>query len=151
LFNVSVADDPPVAEKIFLSLQKVANGNPRVHCIAVSHSDKDSTDRWLESVGGAQNVEIIVDDGRKMYAAYGLGTSSWWHVLSPWSMSSVFKLGREEGIWNRPTESGSRWQSAGLFAVNADGTVVYAHPAKQADDMGDLDEALMSLSIPAKL
>ena len=57
----------------------------------------------------------------------------------------MFRLGRSEEIWNRPTESGSRWQTAGLFAVDGNGVVRYAHVAQAADDRGDLDEALTKL------
>jgi len=96
-------------------------------------------------VGGPGKVEVIVDHERTLYGAYGLGVSSFWHVLNPWSMASVVHLGRSESIWNRPTESGSRWQTAGLFAVVEDGTIEYAHAAVAADDMGDLDGAVQAL------
>jgi len=129
----------------------MAEDNRDVHWIAVSHSDQPSTDRWVESVGGTGNVEVIVDHERKIYAAYGLGVSSWWHVLNPWSMANVFKLGRQEKIWNRPTESGSRWQTAGVFAVDASGVVRYSHPAQTTDDLGDLQEAVTSVRRGSKL
>ncbi|PBP28746.1 hypothetical protein BUE80_DR000275, partial [Diplocarpon rosae] len=32
----------------------------------------------------------------------------------------AYALGKREGIWNRPTESGSRWQTAGSFAVDGE-------------------------------
>ena len=117
----------------------------------MSHSEKGHTHKWLESVGGAGDVDIIVDDQRQIYAAYGLGVSSFWHVLNPWSMSAVFKLGRGDNIWNRPTESGSRWQTAGLYGVDASGTIRYSHPSQATDDLGDFDEALRSLEVAAKL
>lgn len=140
-----------VAEKMLLSLRQIAKENKDVHCIAVSHSDQDSTNRWLESVGGPNDIQVIVDDARAIYAAYGLGVSSWWHVLSPWSLGSIFKLGREENIWNRPTESGSRWQTAGVFAIDAEGLIRYSHPAQSADDVGDLKAALKSIKSASKL
>jgi hypothetical protein len=105
----------------------------------------------VESVGGSDNVQIIVDEARAMYAVFGLGVSSWWHVLNPWSMANVFKMGREENIWNRPTESGSRWQTAGVFAVDASGIVQYSHPAQTTDDLGDLQTALASIRSVSKL
>ena len=142
---------PVVAEKTFLSLRKIADSNKDVHCIAVSHSDPDSTNRWVESVGGSGDVQVIVDSERKIYAAYGLGVTGFWHVLNPWSMATVFKLGREEKIWNRPTESGSRWQSAGEFAVDGSGIVRFSHPAQTTDDMADLQSALKSVKSASKL
>ena len=134
-----------------MSLRQIASDNKDVTCIAVSHSEKEHTDKWLESVGGANAVEVIVDDQRQIYAAYGLGVSSFWHVLNPWSMSAVFKLGRGDNIWNRPTESGSRWQTAGVYGVDASGTIRYSHPSQATDDRGDFDEALRSLQTAAKL
>ena len=132
-----------------MALRKVAAANKDVHCVAVSHSDQESTDRWVESVGGPGDVRVIVDHSRNIYAAFGLGVSSWWHVLNPWSMATVFKLGREEKIWNRPTESGSRWQTAGEFAVDSSGVVHYSHPAQTTDDLADFQAALRSVkSIP---
>lgn len=66
-------------------------------------------------------------------------------------MSQVFRLGREQNIWNRPTESGSRWQTSGVYAVDAAGTVRYSHPSQTTDDLGDFEEALKSLNQEAKL
>ena len=57
-------------------------------------------------------------------------------------MLSVFKLGREEGIWNKPTESGNRWQTAGSFGVDGRGVVKWSHPAQSADDIPDFEEGL---------
>jgi peroxiredoxin len=137
-----------VAEQTLLSLRKIAEARSDVHCIAISHSDKASTDKWLQAVGGAGNVEIIVDHERKLYGQYGLGVSSAWHVLSPWSMGDVFKLARNEKIVNRPTESGTRWQTAGTFAVDASGEIQYVQVATQASDNGNFEKALKSLGKP---
>ena len=119
--------------------------------MAVSHSAEDSTARWVESVGGAGSIKVIVDSERKVYGHYGLGISSFWSVLNPWSMAEVFKLGRNQNIWNRPTESGSRWQSAGLFAVDSQGIVRYSHPSQTTDDLGELDKALKAVGTSSKL
>lgn len=111
--------------------------------VAVSHSDQASTDRWLDSLGGGKgSTELLVDPDRELFALWGLSVSSLWHVLSPWSMYSVYRLGRDEGIWNRPTESGNRWQMAGSFAVDGEGVVRWGGPARQADDMPDFGEAV---------
>jgi len=91
-------------------------------------------------------VEIIVDTDREIYAKYGLGVSSAWHVLNPWSMYSVYKLGKTEEIWNKPTESGTRWQTSGSFAVDRNGVVKWAQVAKAADDIPDFENALKNLS-----
>lgn len=135
-----------VAEKIFRKLRDVAESHPDIHCIAVSHSDKASTDKWLQDVGGSGKIEVIVDDQRQSFADYGLGYSSIWAVLNPWSLSNAMSIGKTEGINIRPTESGSRWQTAGLFAVDRQGKVTYSYPAKTSDDLGDLDVAIKSIS-----
>jgi hypothetical protein len=93
-------------------------------------------------------VEVVVDAERELYNAWGLGVSSAWHVLNPFSMYSVFRLARASGsekFVNRPTESGTRWQTSGSFAVSKDGTVTWGQAAKSADFIPDFDEALKSL------
>jgi hypothetical protein len=38
---------------------------------------------------------VIVDEEREVYAKWGLGISSFWHILNPWSMYSVYTLGKQ--------------------------------------------------------
>ncbi|OJJ76020.1 hypothetical protein ASPBRDRAFT_116045 [Aspergillus brasiliensis CBS 101740] len=78
----------PVAEATFLELRTAAKNHPEINFVAVSHSDQPSTERWLESIGGntesgSNPVTVIVDADRKIYAQWGLGVTSWSHVLSP--------------------------------------------------------------------
>jgi len=99
------------------------------------------------AVGGEWEVNVVVDPERQLYNAWGLGISSAWHVLSPWSMISGVKLATASGaerFVNRPTESGTRWQKSGSFAVGKDGTVTWVQVAKAADYIPDFDEALKS-------
>lgn len=56
----------------------------------------------------------------------------------------MFRLGRE-GIWNRPTESGSRWQESGAFAVDGKGVVRWAGRAEMADWIPDFEEGVNAL------
>lgn len=119
-----------------------------MHCIAVSHSSQAATDAWVVGVGGEWEVEVIVDEGRDLYAAWGLGLSSTWHALNPAVLYSAVALGRGEGIWNRATESGSRWQMGGAFAVDEKGVVRWARPARSADEIPDFQEALTALGSP---
>jgi hypothetical protein len=127
-------------------MRKTAEAFPDTRFIAVSHSDQDSTDRWLSAVGGAEKANVIVDPSRELFGRWGLGVSSFWHVLSPASMWSVYRLGKEENIWNRPTESGSRWQTSGSFAVDAGGKVRWGGPAGRADEIPDFEKAVESIS-----
>ncbi|OJD40221.1 alkyl hydroperoxide reductase subunit c thiol specific antioxidant protein [Diplodia corticola] len=134
----------PFAEKTYRNFHQTACRNPDIRFVAVSHSDDASTDRWLASLSlpPQSNVELLVDPQRDLFALWGLGASSLWHVLSPWSMYSVYRLGVDEGIWNRPTESGNRWQMAGSWAVGGDGAVRWGGPARQADDVADFEGAV---------
>jgi hypothetical protein len=137
-----------VAEKTFLSLRDLASKHKdTIACIAISHSSQESTDKWVISVGGTGEVDVIVDENRRLYSTYGLGVSSAWQVLNPRGMWNVYKLGREEKIWNKPTESGSRWQTAGSWAVDKEGTLVWGGASKSADDVPDFDEAVKALSL----
>lgn len=68
-----------------------------------------------------------------------------WHVLNPVSMWSVYKLGTSEGIWNRPTESGSRWQTSGTWAIDKEGSVRWGRVSRTADDVLDLGEGVKVL------
>ena len=134
-----------VAEKVFLCERLAAATNHAVHFVAVSHSEEDASQKWIEDIGGAGKLEIIIDPERELYARWGLGVVSLWHVLNPWSLVSAIRLGREDGIWNRPTESGSRWQAGGTFAVSADGTVKWGQPATTADFIPNYSEVIKAL------
>lgn len=126
-------------------MRTLAARYPSIHFVAISHSSAASTDTWVKSVGGAGEanpVTVIVDEEREVYAKWGLGASGWMHVLSPASMVSVYKLGKAKNIWNRPTESGSRWQQAGSWGVDGAGVVRWGAPAQRADDVAKLDEAV---------
>jgi hypothetical protein len=68
-------------------------------------------------------------------------------VLNPSSLLAAWRLGREEGVWNRPTESGSRWQMAGNFTVDGNGKVRWVHVAETADDVPDFKIALEATSV----
>ncbi|KAI8939128.1 hypothetical protein NX059_004962 [Plenodomus lindquistii] len=135
----------PFAEKTFLNLRAIAPSHPDIDFIAVSHSDRASTDNWLASLPDPSksqlpNLQIVVDAEREAYAAWGLGVSSFWHVLG--SVPSVSKLGKEEGINVRPTESGNRWQTAGNFGVDGKGMVRWSRVDGRADDMPDFREGI---------
>ena len=113
--------------------------------IAVSHSSPEATENWIPQVGGVWDTEVIVDQDRELYAQWGLGLSSTWHMASPLVLYSAFRLGTDEGIWNLPTESGTRWQKSGAFAVDRDGIVRWVFVAGSADAMPDLTAGLSAL------
>lgn len=93
---------------------------------------------------------MIADPDRDLYSAWGLGLSSTWHALNPWSLYSAYRLGKDEGIWNTSTTGGTRWQTSGAFAVDSQGFVRYAEVAKAADFVPDFKEILKTLEAENK-
>ena len=135
----------PFAEKTFLRLRSSALSHPDIAFIAISHSDQAATDQWVEAIGGAGEVHLVVDSERDRYAEWGLGISGFWHVLNPLGLWNVYKMGKEEGIWNRPTQSGSRWQTSGSFAIDSQGIVRWGQVAPGADWIPDFEEAVKAV------
>ena len=139
----------PFAEKTYLNLRDITKEHTNIDFIAVSHSDDASTQTWLRSLpqagSGSQNLRVVVDEKLETYAAWGLGVSGWAHALSPFSLYNVYRMGKDEGIWNRPTQSGSRWQTAGSYAVDREGIVRWGRAAERADDVADFDDAVGAL------
>ena len=145
---IPLADALTVAEKTMLSLQSTAKQSPNINFIAISHSSPDSTSNWLASLPehpALPNLSIVVDEERELYAAWGLGAASLWHVLNPFSMWNMVKMGRAEGIWNRPTETGTRWQTSGSWAVDEKGFVRWGGASKEASDLPDFGAAVKAL------
>jgi hypothetical protein len=79
---------------------------------------------------------------------WGLGVVSWGHGLSLAGLLGVWKIGKEKGIWNRPTESGSRWQCSGHWATDGERFVRRGGPAARADEVIDTAEAIGALRKP---
>ena len=76
--------------------------------------------------------------------------SSTWYAVNPVALWNAWKLGTEEGIWNRNAESGSRWQIGGAFAMDAEGVVRWSRPAQSADDVPHFAEALRALGVTGR-
>jgi hypothetical protein len=178
-------------------------------------------------LGGEWSVEVVVDEDRAIYAAWGLGLCSVWHVFNPSSQAQAWKetgwlgdkvasaVGKEEersatmaarraerepparadtnkevekgGRWKlgrtktggsdkltrAPTGGstasgqsmgagpgvgagaeddgpgsaglGNKWQTAGAFAVDGRGTVIWGGKAAKVDDVLDLDAGVRIL------
>ncbi|KAJ9154799.1 Thioredoxin-like fold protein [Pleurostoma richardsiae] len=141
----------PFAEKTFKVLTKLSNHHRDIHCVAVSHSSQADTEKWIVDIGGEWEVEVVIDEERDVYAAWGLGLSSYWHAMSPSALYSAFRLGKDEGLWGRPTDSGTMWQTSGAFAVDEAGLVKFAHVARSATDVPDFKDILESLGRPRKI
>lgn len=85
-----------VAQKTFLALRQLSTTHQRdgLVCIAISHSSAAATQKWLDLIGGAWGVQVIVDEDRAIYAAWGLGLSSVWYYFNPSTQTAAW---REKG------------------------------------------------------
>lgn len=73
----------------------------------------------MSQVGGAWAINVIVDEEREIYASWGLGVSTAYHLLNPWTQMAMRKLGTQEGMWGREVDpSGNRWQVGGSWATD---------------------------------
>jgi hypothetical protein len=133
----------PFAERTMQLLREGATSEPAVQWIAISHAPADETDRWCDAIGGAGAVCVASDSSRRLYAEWGLGRSDLGHFMGRRSLNAVAGLARE-GIRNRHP-SGTRWQSAGTFALDRDHVVRWRHIPVHAGELPDLAQALASL------
>ena len=73
----------------------------------------------MSALGGAWNVQVLIDEEREVYAEWGLGVSTAYYLLNPWTQIAQRKLGSEEGIWGREVgEGGNRWQVGGAVSLS---------------------------------
>ncbi|PNY27045.1 Uncharacterized protein TCAP_03032 [Tolypocladium capitatum] len=151
------------AQKTFLALRTLANRHAgTITFVAVSHSSPHATAKWLDLLGGAWNVRIVIDEDRAVYAAWGLGLAGVWHLFHPaaqvqgwrekgWLGDQVAEaVQRRGGVQSVAAQAddedgastvlGNKWQEAGAFAVDGRGTVIWGGKASRADDVMDLDE-----------
>jgi AhpC/TSA antioxidant enzyme len=130
----------PFAERTMQMLREQAARSPEVQWVAISHAPEAATARWCEAVGGAGDAEIASDPSRRSYAAWGLGRTGAGHFMGRRSLAAVASLARE-GIRNRHP-AGTRWQSAGAFALDRDGIVRWRSLPAHAGELPDLRRAL---------
>ena len=134
----------PFAEATFLQAREAAERETEVRCIVVSHGTREQTERWCEAVaGGPGALELVVDEDRAVYAAWGLGRTNLGHFLGRRSLAEVARLARQ-GIRNRHP-SGTRWQQAGTFAVDGSATIRFVHLPEHAGELPDLDAAVRAV------
>ncbi len=129
----------PFAEATMRALSEHALEHEDIDWIAVSHAPLEATDRWCAAVGASHRVRLVIDEERAAYGAWGLGRSSLVHFAGRRSLTAVARLARE-GIRNRHP-AGTRWQRAGTFGVDRNGTIVWHHIPTHAGALPDLDAA----------
>ncbi|KAL1895966.1 hypothetical protein Cpir12675_003006 [Ceratocystis pirilliformis] len=185
------------AQQTFLQLRDISQRAGRdLNCIAISHSSSAATAKWLSILGGARSVQVIIDEERLVYAAWGLGLASVWHMFNPTTQAegwrqkdgwlgqkvassitrpglggkgkSLFEAEEEEKVNTRNRDAsgrtentglpaddeggpssamGNKWQTAGAWAVNGRGVVIWGGQAKSADDTLNLYDGCRSLGL----
>lgn len=135
-----------VSEKLFLAMRSLSNRNPSIHFIAVSHCTPAATNEWVKRLGGAWNVDVVVDQTRELYALWGLGNSNWGHVLHPRNGYNQIMLSRKEGVWGGPVgDGGCRWQVGGAYVVDERGIVKWGGPMKSVDEQVIFEDGIRAL------
>ncbi len=124
-------------------LRERAARSPELSWLAISHASAEQTERWAQALGGAGAVRLACDPSRGCYAEWGLERTSLGHFLGRRSLRAVAGLARE-GVRNRHP-AGTRWQSAGTFALDRDGIVRWRALPEHAGDLPDLDAALAAV------
>lgn len=133
----------PFAERTMQMLREQAASSPAVQWLAISHAPNAETARWCDAVGGAGAVVVASDPSRRAYAAWGLDRTSLGHFMGRSSLAAVSSLARQ-GIRNRHP-AGTRWQSAGTFALDGGGIVRWRSLPAHAGELPELDAALRSI------
>ncbi|KAF3765171.1 hypothetical protein M406DRAFT_260138 [Cryphonectria parasitica EP155] len=154
------------AQNTFLSLRELSNklSNSNITCIAISHASPAATKKWLDLIGGPWKVQVLIDEDRAIYAAWGLGVSTVWYYFNPATQAAAWRekgwlgakvaasVGRraaanltgEDGGDGVPG-MGNKWQQGGAFAVDERGVVVWGGKARSADDLMDLEAGFKAL------
>lgn len=132
----------PFAEHTVRFYRQWAASHAQVHVTAISHGSPQATERWLRAMGGAGSLDIRIDQDRTLYRQWGLHPSGLWHFAGPRSLAGVVRLWFK-GIFNRPA-SGTRWQRAGVFLLNQERQVVWAHVPESAEGFACPPETLLA-------
>ncbi|KAI4641609.1 hypothetical protein J4E93_007706 [Alternaria ventricosa] len=136
----------PFSEKLFLTLRTLANKHTSIHFVAISHCTPAATTEWVKKLGGAWNVDVVVDQDRELYALWGLGIATWGHVLHPRNGYNQVMLRKNEGVWGQLVGEGAcRWQVGGSYSVDGRGVVTWGGPMQSADEAIPFEHGVMSL------
>jgi AhpC/TSA family len=134
----------PFAEATMEMLRQAAGRSPEVQWLAISHAPLEATERWCRAIGGADGVRVASDPSRRTYADWGLGRTSLGHFLGRRSLAAVGQLARR-GVRNRHPH-GTRWQSAGTFALDEQAIVRWRAIPAHAGELPDLDAAVRAVT-----
>jgi len=133
----------PFAELTMKTLDAASGRHPEVQFLAVSHGTPAATRRWCAELQMGYGVMVVDDPTRHVYAAWGLGLTNLRHFLGLRSVGRAVSLATR-GIRNRHP-SGSRWQQAGTFGIDAAGTLRWMHLPEHAGDLPDVEAAVLAV------
>ena len=131
----------PFAEHTVKVLRVWAEAHPDVTVFVVSHGDPASTHAWLDAIGGAGRIRLVIDPTRGLHGQWGVGYARLWHFAGPRSLLGVMRLWTQ-GIHNR-SASGTRWQRAATFLIGGD-RVVWRHQPSSAEGFSLPPDTLLS-------
>lgn len=135
----SVADFVVVAHQTLLHARTLHSRHPAMAIVLVSHCTLSATTAWLSSLGGSWGIQVIIDESKNLYAAWGLGQSTTWYVYNPVTQMEVRKLGTNEGIWGTAVaEGGDRWLMGGYWAVDGNGRILCGGRSEKCEEKMDL-------------
>lgn len=95
----------------------------------MSHSSREATRKWLDLLGGAWNVEVVIDEERAVYAAWGLGLGTVWSMFNPTTQIQGWK---EKG-WLGVRVANSVQQKASLSSSSRQGVQLTTAKAAGAE------------------
>jgi hypothetical protein len=128
----------PCAERTVRALGRLSS-----RTVVVLHGAPEHARAWLTSIDASDRLQVIYDPDRVQYARWGLGLTDTLHFLGTAPLLSLLP-GWMEGARNR-SATGTRYQRAGAFAVDASGIVRWRHAAAHGGDLPNLAAGLSAL------
>jgi hypothetical protein len=100
----------------------------------------------VKKLGGAWNIDVVIDQSRELYALWGLPISNWGHLLHPRNGYNQVMLGKNEGVWGGQVGEGAcRWQTGGAYAVDERGIVKWGGPMRSVDELIVFEDGIRAL------
>lgn len=158
----------PFGERMLERFGAAVRRRPGVEYVAVLNGERRAAMDWQETTDLAEfdcrvervadlsdgvyrpesareaDVTVLVDEDRALYEAWGLDVAGLAHLLDVRVTANLLET-YHDGYLEGETVSGSRWQRAGVFAVDAEDTVRAAQTAELAHDLPDPAAALTFL------
>jgi alkyl-hydroperoxide reductase/thiol specific antioxidant family protein len=119
-----------------------------VHVVAISMSRPETLTRYRAS--RPLPFPIFADPERKVYAALGLGRTSWARFLRPGVIWRYLKMVAAGAKVRRVPEGEDALQTGGDFLVAADGRVLWEYRSDDPTDRPTVEQLLAVRSVANK-